>query len=176
MSGTTIAAPIGKQLRYIRMNPFPQAIAEIEVYAGGRRVTPALFRANNLFADSHLIECQVMWSNTFVLDEVADNSYISVALNGEHGTEGAYAALKIDGKLVGAPSHAAPYPSNTWEYVNSQSSSNYTYYFPVTTDMKGKTVEVYVMGYDKEHLDIRPGVWISAYPVPYKEKKMIIYE
>jgi hypothetical protein len=40
--------------------------------------------------------------------------------------------------------------------------------------MKNKKIEVFVMGYDKDNLDFKPEVWISAYPVPYKEKRMII--
>lgn len=104
---------------------------------------------------------------------MAPSSYLSVAVNGEHGVEGAYAAFKVDGRLVGAPSRAVSYPSNTWEYVNAKSASNYTYYFPLTKDMIGKKIEVFVMGYESDKLDITPEVWISSYN-PYMEKTLLI--
>jgi hypothetical protein len=163
-------------LRYLKMNPYPDAISEIEVYSKGQKLNPSAFRANNLFADSKQMKCEALWNNSFVLDEIADKSYLSVAINGKHGKEGAYAALKVDGKLVGAPSRARSYPSNTWEYYVANTDSNYTYYFPLDDSMKNKKIEVFVMGYDAGNLDFKPEVWISAYPIPYKEKQMIIYQ
>lgn len=164
---------INGMMRYLKMPEFPAAIYEIEVYAKGVKLDNSKFRASNLFADSRKMDCKALWTNNFTLDEMAPNSYLSVAVNGNHGVEGAYAALKVDGKLVGAPSRAVSYPSNTWEYVNSKSSSNYTYYFPLTKDMIGKKIEVFVMGYEADKLDLTPEVWISSYN-PYQEKRLII--
>lgn len=175
LSGTCMTATINDSFRYFKMSHFPQAISEIEVYADGNKINDEMFRVNNLFADSKKMKCEKIQTASFVLDEIAANSYLSVALNGEHGVEGAYVALKIDGKLVGSPSRAVSYPSNTWEYVNSKSSSNYTYYFPLKSDMKNKKIEVFVLGYDKDNLNFKPEVWLSAYPVPYVQKKMVIY-
>ena len=88
---------------------------------------------------------------------------MSIALNGKHGVEGAYVAAKIDGILVGAPDRASSYPSNTWEYVNAERASNYTYYIPMKSEYVGKKIELFVMAYDKENNDINPEVWISSY-------------
>jgi hypothetical protein len=108
------------------------------------------------------MKCEKSWSTTFTLPEVAEGSYLSIALNGKHGVEGAYVAAKIDGKLVGAPDRAASYPSNTWEYVNAKRDANYTYYIPLGESVVGKEIEIFVMAYDKDNLDIVPKVWISA--------------
>jgi len=174
LASTKINLTVKESFRYLKMNPFPDALYEIEVYANGRKMDASDFRVSNLFADSRQLRCEAIWYGSFTLDELADNSYLSVALNGEHGVEGAYAALKVDGQLVGAPSRAVSYPSNAWEWINSTSSSNYTYYFPLNNSMKNKKIEVFVMGYDKEHLNFAPEVWLCAYPVPYKEKQMTI--
>lgn len=171
---TRMIIPVNRSFRYLKLNPYPEAIAEVEVYVGGRKIDASGFRASNLFADSKAMKCEALWTSSFVLDEIAGNSYLSVAINGKHGEEGAYAALKIDGKLVGAPSRAVSYPSNTWEYPVTRRDANYTYYFPLDSTMINKKIEVFVMAYDKENTDIRPEVWISAYPVPYMEKQMII--
>jgi hypothetical protein len=109
-----------------------------------------------------------VWAASFELDEIAPNSYLCVAINGKHGVEGAYAAARIEGDLVGAPDRAVSYPSNTWEYVNARRDENYTYYIPVDSEDVGKQIEVFVMGYDKENLQFSPEVWISSYPVPYR--------
>jgi hypothetical protein len=174
LSNTRINIPINGSFRYLKLNPYPDAIAEIEVYSKGKKIDSRNFRASNLFADSKQMKCVALWNNSFILDEIAENSYLSVAINGKHGEEGAYAALKIDGKLVGAPSRARSYLSNYWEYPARKTDSNYTYYFPLDDSMKNKKIEVFVMGYDKDNLDFKPEVWISAYPVPYKEKRMKI--
>jgi hypothetical protein len=127
--------PVNSSFRYLKLNPSPSAISEIEVYSGGKKVDASDFRASNLFADSRQMKCVAMWTNSFVLDEIAGNSYLSVAINGKHGEEGAYAAIKVDGKYVGSPSRAISFPSNTWEYPNSATDSNYTYYFPLDANM-----------------------------------------
>lgn len=173
ISGLKMLLPIHGKMRYLKMSPCPEAIAEIEAYAGGKKIDSGLFRASNLFADSHQMKCEAMWKHTFTLDEIADNSYLSIALNGKHGVEGAYAAIKVDGKLTGAPSRATSYPSNTWEYVNGRSDANYTYYIPLTRDMVGKKIEVFVMGYNPKMLNFVPEVWISSYR-PYQTKKLVI--
>lgn len=173
ISGLEMVIPIDGKMRYMKMNPFPEAIAEIEVYAEGKKMDGSAFRASNLFADGNYMNCKALWKCSFVLNELANGSYLSIALNGEHGVEGAYVAATVDGKLIGAPSRATSYQSNTWEYVNGRSSSNYTYYIPLTEDMVGKKIEVFVMGYDKERLDFKPEVWISSRD-PYKEKTLVI--
>jgi hypothetical protein len=63
----------------------------------------------------------------------------------------------------------------TWEYVNARRDKNYTYYAPVTTDMIDKPIDVYVLAYDKEKNDIKPMVWVSAYPVPFENKFLRLY-
>ncbi len=81
------------------------------------------------------------WGFTFVLDEAAKGSYLAVAIAGKHGKEGAYAALRMGDKTIGASSRSPSYLANVWEYRVQTRDSNYTYYFPVTREMTGKTVE-----------------------------------
>ncbi|MDR1502885.1 MAG: hypothetical protein LBT43_10570 [Prevotella sp.] len=174
LAGTTMNVSVGQEMRYLKMNPFPEAIAEIEVYSKGAKVSSNKFKASNLFADSDAMKCIGAWSAFFQLNEIPKNSYIAVAINGEHGIEGAYAALKVEGKYVGAPSRAVSYPANPWENVTAKTVSNYTYFFPLTEDMKDKKIEAFVFGYDNNKVDIRPEIWISAYPVPHEEKIMTV--
>jgi len=121
------------------------------------------------------MKCVKARRTEFRLDEIAENSYLAVAINGEHGVEGAYAALKINGEYVGAPSRAVSFPANPWENVTSKTGSNYTYFFPLTRDMINKPIEVFVLGYDADYPELESQVWITSYPIPYSEKIMTIY-
>ncbi len=163
LADTLNIIPIHKNIRYIRMQQQPQHMVEIEGYYKGTKINSEKWRASNLFAHASKMKPVKSWSTSFTLPELANNSYLSIALNGKHGIEGAYVAAKIDGKLVGAPDRASSYPSNTWEYVNAQRSSNYTYYIPMKEDYIGKKIELFVMAYDKENTNIKPEVWISSY-------------
>lgn len=158
-----IVIPIEDLARYFRFKYQPQQIVEIEGYSEGELLERSNWRASNLFAHADRMKCVKTWNTSFTLDELSNNSYLSVALNGKHGIEGAYVAAKIDGKLVGAPDRAPSYPSNTWEYVNAERGANYTYYIPFKDEYIGKKIEIFVMAYEKDKLNITPEVWISSY-------------
>lgn len=163
LADTLIKIPVHNKIRYVRLKYQPQHIVEIEGFYNGKPLNRDKWRASNLFAHPDRMKCVKSWKTTFTLTELAKDSYLSVALNGKHGTEGAYVAAKINDKLVGAPDRAASYPSNTWEYVNAERDSNYTYYIPLKDEYVGKEIEIFVMAYDEENTDIRPEVWISSF-------------
>lgn len=175
IADTVSIIKVNRPMRYLRLNPYPDAIAELEVYAGGKKLNADAFRASNLFADASAMKCVNAWNKTFRLDEIARNCYLCIAVNGRHGIEGAYAALKVDGQYVGAPARALSYPANPWENVTAKSDSNYTYYFPLNQSMVGKKIEAFVLGYEARATDLKPEIWITAYPIPYEEKTMIVY-
>ena len=153
---------IHKKIRYLRFRSQSQHIVEIEGFKNGVSLDRKKWRASNLFAHPKVMPAVKSWRSEFTLNEIPKGSYLSVALNGKHGVEGAYVTAKINGKLVGAPDRAASYPSNTWEYVNAKRDSNYTYYIPLDASFKGQKIEVYIMGYDKENTTFAPEVWLSS--------------
>lgn len=172
LAGEEMVITIDRPVRFLRFRQYADRLNEIEVYSNGSLVNPAGFRASNLFAYPDRKKALGAWKTIFTLSEVADNSYLSIAVNGEHGEEGAYAALKVDGEYVGAPDRARSYPSNTWEYVNAGGESNYTYYFPVDSSYIGKEIEVYVMAYEAGKTELNPEVWISSNPAPHKKIRL----
>jgi hypothetical protein len=169
-TGEEMVIDINEPIRYLRLWAQPGRIIEIEAKKNGKMLDRSNWTASNLFAHAEKMETQKTWQASFKLDEIPEGSYLSIAINGKHGTEGAYAAAKVDGEYRGCPDRAVSYPSNTWEFVNSKRDSNYTYYLPLDKSMIGKEIEVFVMGYDKENTDIKPEVWISANPTPFKEQ------
>lgn len=174
LGDTILRIEINDAIRYIKLDYFPQHIVEIEGYHDEEALSRDQWRASNLFAPLNKMEVQQTWKSDLTLDEIATNSYLSIALEGEHGIEGAYVAVKVDGVLQGCPDRSPSFPSNTWEYVNAPRDSNYTYYFPLDATMVNKKIEVFVMAYEKGKTAIQAEIWISSYPMPYQRKRMIL--
>lgn len=170
LAGKRIEIGLSKPVRFLRFRYYPDRIVEIEGFKKGKKVSTDCWRASILFAHPAKKQPVKAWHSRVTLDEYAPGSYLCIALEGEHGVEGAYAALKVDGKLTGCPDRAASFPSNTWEYINAKRDKNYTYYAPLTEDMIGKPIDVYIMAYDKEKTGIKPVVWVTAHPAPFKAK------
>ncbi len=164
----------GVAIRYFRMNTTPEKVYEVKAFYDGKPLDRAQWRCSNLFKPYQANPAAKSWAMKCRIDEVSKNSYLAVPIAGEHGLEGAWAAIRVGDKLIGAVDRAVSFPSNVWEYRSSRKDSNYTYYFPVIPDMLGKEIEVVVLALNPEYTDINSEVWLTAYPVPYDEKELIL--
>ncbi len=162
------------KIRYIRFDGTPDKIVEIEGYLGGEKLNRSKWRGSNLFARYSRIRPVKAWQHSFIVDEIPKGSYLAIALNGEHGVEGAYAAIRVNGEPVGAPDRSVSFPANTWEYPARKRSSNYTYYIPLTEDMKGAKIDAVVLGMRNGSHSFKPEVWITAYPAPFVERLLTL--
>jgi len=113
-----------------------------------------------------------LWTKSVKIDQVHEGTYLSIALEGVHGKEGAYVAAMVEGELLGAPDRAPSYPSNTWEYVNHTTGQNNTYYIPLGEEHAGKEIQLYVIGFDAENMDFQPRVYLTNYPLPYQKIRL----
>ena len=165
-----------RKLRYVRFNGTPDKIVEIQGYYGGKELNRAKWRASTLFSRFSRVSPRKAWQHTFTLNEIPKGSYLAIALNGEHGIEGAYAAIRVNGEPVGAPDRSVSFPANTWEYPARKRSSNYTYYVPLTEDMKGARIDAVVLGLRNGQDKFKPEVWITAYPVPFSERLLTLID
>ena len=77
---------------------------------------------------------------------------------------------------VGAPDRSVSYPSNSWEYPARRSPANYTYYVPLTDDMKGAEIDAVVLGMRNGSYEFAPEVWITAYPAPLQRVPLMLSE
>ena len=163
LSDTLMVIPVSAAMRYLRLPGAPAQLCEVEVFADGHRLPADRFRASNLFAPSQ--PCVKAWSARITLPA---SGRLCVALEGQHGAEGAYAALRLnDGRLVGAPDRAPSYPANVWENAVVRADSHYTYYFPITPDLAGLEAEVVVMANNKDYTDFQPTVrWLIEHKKP----------
>jgi len=174
MAGTEMTIPIGKSVRYFRFSSFARQIVEIEGITAGKKLDRTHWKASNLFNHPARVRAVKAWKSTTTLDEVPANSYLCVAINGVHGREGAYVSAKIDGKLVGAPDRAPSMLCNPWNSFNSRPDKNYTYYIPMKKEYIGKSIELFVLGYDRANLNYKSEVWISSYPFPWERTKLVL--
>ncbi len=160
--------------RYLRTDFVPDKLLEVRGFSEGKELDRGGWRASWLFPRFQKVS--QAWSLPFSLDAAVPGSYLTVACNGVHGREGAWVALRVDGRWVGAPQRAPSYPINPWEYPVSRTDRNYSYFIPVTRDMLGKTCEVVVLGFDPKNLEFKPDVWLTAYPAPYQVKTLTLSE
>jgi hypothetical protein len=170
-----IPVPAERPLRYLRVPGAPRRIAEVEAYLEGKPLERSAWRASNLLPAYAGREPVAAWSASFVLDEIPRNALLAVPIEGRHGNEGAYAALRVDGEYHGAPDRAVSYPSNTWEYYNVERDSGYTYYFPLSDSWVARTIDVVVLRVSSGDGQLSPAAWLTAYPIPFESRELVLY-
>ncbi|MCX6874955.1 MAG: hypothetical protein NTW21_14280 [Verrucomicrobia bacterium] len=179
----TIDLPTGLgPLRYLKIPGKAINVGEAIGYANGVQLDRTAWRASNVFADYAKAPAQRAWSGSFRLDEAATGSYLVIPCHGKHGRDGAYAALRMDGRWIGAPQRAKAYPANPWETGNGHPDDNFSYFFPVTEDMLGVSIDAVVMQFESEGNPKIPlgefssEVWLTAYPIPYVSQQLVLEE
>jgi len=176
------AAPLTKagQYRFVRIVAAPGRIAEFHLSHKGILLTPDNWTATNLFAPPASSKAAAAWQATVDIDADAPaRAYLCVALEGEHGTNKAFAALRVEGKLVGATQRAPSFPAVVFEYGPSQRNKNNTFFFPVTDEIRGKRVDVVIVGLQpgpKDKIDFQASVWTTVYPTPCESMELILGE
>lgn len=172
-----IPVPAGQSFRYLRIPNFPCRISEINAYADGKPLDRTKWRASNLFGSFEKMKFEKAWSGTVRVDEAAPGSYLCVGLNGRHGVEGAYAAVRVEGGgYLGAADRAPSYPCNSWEGQSSRTESNCTYYVSLPAGAVGRDLHVVVIGAGQCAADLRPEVWLTAPAAPSRKKVLELAE
>lgn len=173
LSGTKMEIEVNGRMRYLKLDYSPRKIVEVKAFRKSKELPRTLWRASNLFAHSKRIHR--VWHTHVTPEDFVPGSKICVALNGKHGVEGAYVTMLVDGVPMGCPDRAPSFPSNTWEFVNAKTDSNYTYYFPMKEEFRNKCIEIFVTGYDVENLDFEPEAYMTCAPNdPFVRKKLTI--
>ncbi len=138
-------------VRYFKM-PVPiDHIYEIALYKNGEKLALESPRANNLLPADRKVCYAKELPVEVTAEDWREGCYLAIGLEGDHGVEGAYAVLEIDGKIVAAPDRAPGYNSNIWECPMShlkRTGHHYTYYFPLEKDWCGKPITARVLGVD----------------------------
>jgi len=170
-----IRLPKGLKVRYVRIPKFGCVLSEVNAYVGQQPLPRDTWRASNLFGSYTGMKFAKAWSGTIQVDEFVKGGYLCVALNGKHGPEGAYVALRTKaGAYIGAADRAPSFPCNGFENNTGKRSGNTTYYFPLTAEMVGKELEVVVLAKAEADDKLVPDVWQTAYAEPLVEKAVVL--
>ncbi|MBQ9358172.1 MAG: hypothetical protein IJT95_01365, partial [Abditibacteriota bacterium] len=148
LEGRLVSAryPLGDtRIRYFRLPRPMDRIYAVRLLKDGREQVPPRPRINNLQAPYGPASVGACLCATVTLPRVKDGDYISAAIEGVHGPEGAYCAAELEGRLLAFPDRATAYRSNVWEHIVMTRDRNYTYYLPLTGDMSGKELKVYTL-------------------------------
>lgn len=164
-----------KLVRYIRFRGTPDKVTEVKGFLKGKPLDRSEWRGSHLFSPYYKIKADKAWSTSTIINEIHEGSYLAVALEGEHGSEGAYAAIRVDGKPVGASDRSPSYPVNPWEYPVAAVKSHYTYYIPLTKEMEGKKIDIIVLGMKGGVKKFKPTAYLTCYPKPYKNMELKLY-
>jgi hypothetical protein len=160
--------------RYFRMRLAPERIAGIEAIKGGKPLPREGWRASNLFAHPDAQPVVAAWTASVTVDEITPTSYLCVAVEGKHGREGCYAAIRHRGRPLGAPARAPSYPVNPWENPVRARETGFTYFFPLDPSMLGEPLEVVLLGMQGGGSDLRPSVWLTARDLPFTATREVI--
>lgn len=169
----TIIPHQGQPVRYVRIDRGSMAPAEVEGRRAGRPVRRELWRASNLFDSYASRAAESAWSATVTLDQAAPGSYLCIALEGEHGQNGAWVAARLDGKPIGCPDRAPSFDSNMWEHGVAACQSNYTYYLPITPAMLGRKLDLVALTLKGGKNAYRPTVWITTQN-PFVSREVVL--
>jgi hypothetical protein len=170
----TIIPNKNQLVRHVRMNRGSMVPTEIDGILDGKPLSRKYWRASNLF-DSYAARIPwSAWSGTVKLDEAAPGSFLCIALEGEHGKDGAWVAARLDGKPVGCPDRAPSFDSNTWEHkVDSNCQSNYTYYLPITAAMLGRKLDLVALTLRGGKNNYKPAVWLTTQN-PFVSREVVL--
>ncbi|WP_373494678.1 hypothetical protein [Aquiflexum sp.] len=160
--------------RYIKLSPAPWQVSEVKAYYSGNSLDVSKARASNLFPENNVNEAKKAWKGQIRINEITISSYLAVAIEGDYGQDGAFAVISINDQLIGAYDRSPGFVANHWEHHLAEQNGNYTYYFKLTPEMVNQDVDVFVIGTKEVQNIERPQVWITAYPIPFEKKKLIL--
>jgi hypothetical protein len=173
--GLKMVADCGATFRYLRSAWLPERVAEIRVLGEqGKPLNASGAKLTWLFPEYR--KARKAWQLDFTINEATTGSFLAVACNGKHGVEGAWVALRVDGKPMGAPLRAPSFPVNPFENGVGKTDANYTYFIPITPEMIGKPCELIVLALDPKHTDFKPDVWQTTGPEPWRKKTIVLSE
>lgn len=147
--------PISDKIRYLRMADPMSRIYSVKLYKNGEEIKPEKPVANNLMAHYKKRPTAKLVSGKVKIPAYNKGDYLAVALEGNHGEEGAYCTFEIDGKLYGATGRAPTFPVNPWEFCVGICSENSTYYFTLPEGMEGKEIKIYTSFMNKDATNVR---------------------
>ncbi len=141
--------PVNAGLRYLRIAKPVDRIFAVRLIKDGKDITPKNAHGNNMQAHYRYKKTQAVYCTEFTLPDYKGREKLTVAVEGEHGTEGVYMVAKIKGALYGFPERAPEYKANQWEHRVLDRDSNNTFYMPLPEGLEGEKIEIFAIFSDR---------------------------
>ena len=149
-------------VRYLRMPDPVSRIYSISLFKDGKKLCLENPTVNNLWASTE--KRPVIGAQKTVVhvkhEDWKEGCYLSVALEGKHGVDGAFAFVECDDNIYTAPDRASSFRVNAWECPSRSVDRNYTYYVPVTEEMLDRDLTVWVLLFDKDNTDFTSDIYL----------------
>lgn len=145
----TASYSINDKVRYIRIAKPTDRIFAVRLIRDGKEITPECPKANIMQSHYRYKKTQLVCENEFTLPEYSRLPILTLAIEGEHGAENAYAVAEINGKFYGFTDRAPSYKVIPWEHRVISSDKNNTFFLPLPEGLEGEKIKVYAIFSDK---------------------------
>ena len=147
-------------LRYLRIAEPMDRIHAVRLLKNGAPLPLRPVNANNLQAHYSRRPCRTERSGVITLPAYKPGSFLALAVNADHGAEGVYCCMEIDGELYGAPRRAPDYKANVWEHLVCNEPLNNTFYFPLPEGWQGKSATLHAVFSNDSGKEADCKVWL----------------
>ena len=141
--------PVNGKIRYLRIMQPVDRIFAVRLIKDNKEIALENPKAGNMQAHYKFRKTRLVKSGEFTLPDYDGLSKLTVAVEGEHGTEGVYCVAEIDGKISGFPERAPEYKANQWEHKVLDSDKNNTFYMPLPEGLEGKKIKIHALFSDR---------------------------
>lgn len=140
---------IKDKIRYLRIAKPVDRIFAVRLIKNGKEIPLSSPKANNMQAHYRYKKTNTVHSGEFILPDYKALPRLTVAVEGEHGTECVYCVAEIKGKHIGFPERAPEYKANQWEHKVLDCDKNNTFYMELPEGLEGETVKIYAVFSDR---------------------------
>lgn len=135
--------PVGGAMRYFRLAEPMDRIYHFRVIKDGKALNIADAHGNNMQAHYSKRPTKILKSGTVLLPDDCRDTFLAVAVEGEHGDEGVYCCACLDGAYLAPNKRAPDFKANIWEHMVCAGEKYTTHYIPLPADAAGKQIRVY---------------------------------
>ncbi len=137
---------INDSLRYLRIAHPVDRIFSVRLIKDGQAIELKNPVASNMQAHFRYKKTRALISGEIKLPENYNAlPRLTVAVEGEHGTEDVYCVAEIGGKFLGFPERAPEYKANQWEHRVLDKDKNNTFFINLPKGLEGETIKIYAV-------------------------------
>lgn len=163
-------------VRYVRIPKGYHHIYSVRAVKGGADVALPAPKILNMYPtfDGKMVKGYRTGEFSVPADGIREGSFAAICFDSTSEREDVFVSTEVDGKLYGCPDRAPSYSGNPWESpIGRVDEPHYTFYLPVTDEMKGKSVKVHVIATTEKAAGIAPEVYLCE---DHSERDGIIAE